>query len=98
MHRSTPRASEQYSCLALRVAQGGLRAGMRKAAPIGRLGAKRSVPTLQTELARRSVLTREHVGDDGAHDVGLVVDDHEVLPPHEVREVRVCDLADKVVR
>ena len=53
---------------------------MRKAAPIGRLGAKRSVPTLQTELARRSVLMREHVGDDGAHDVGLAVDDHEVLP------------------
>jgi len=40
----------------------------------------------------------EDVGDDGTHDVGLAVDDHDILPPHEVREVRIGDLADKVVR
>jgi hypothetical protein len=40
----------------------------------------------------------EHVGNDGTHDVGLAVDDHDILPPHEVREVRIRDLADKVVR
>ena len=34
----------------------------------------------------------DHVGKDRTYDIGLAVDDHDVLTPHEVREVRIGDL------
>ena len=49
-------------------------------------------------MLRSSILMGEHVGNDSAYDIGLPVDDHDVLTPYEVREVRIGDLVDKVVR
>ena len=49
-------------------------------------------------MLRSSILMGDHVGKDRTYDIGLAVDDHDVLTPHEVREVRIGDLVDKVVR
>jgi hypothetical protein len=43
-------------------------------------------------------LMGEHIGNDRIHDIRLAVNDDDVLAPDEIEEVRVGDLADKVVR
>lgn len=43
----------------------------------------------ERQSRKGSVLMSEHIGNDGLDDVGLAVDDDDIVAPHEIRKVRV---------